>query len=63
MEGEDSKVFAVRVGIHQGSVLSGGYLCCGDGCDDRGGGEGGTCHESVPLWYFENWTGTFNREN
>ena len=34
VEGEDSKEFAVRVGIH---------LCCGDGCGDRGGGEGGTC--------------------
>ena len=34
VEGEDSKQFAVRVGIH---------LCCGDGCGNRGGGEGGMC--------------------
>ena len=35
VEGEDSKEFAVRVGIHQGSI----HLCCGDGCGDRGGSE------------------------
>ena len=43
VEGEDSKEFAVRVGILQGSVLSCSYLCCDDGCGDREGGQGGTC--------------------
>ena len=38
VEDEDTKEFAVRVGIPQGSVLS-LYLCCSDGCGDRGGGE------------------------
>ena len=39
VEGEDSKEFAVRVGMHPFAV----HLCCGDGCGDRGGGKGGMC--------------------
>ena len=38
VEGENSKEFAVRAGMHQGSIL-----CYGDGCGDREGGEGGMC--------------------
>ena len=45
VEGEDSKEFAVRVGIHQCNVVNpiAAHLCCGDGCGDRRGGKGGTC--------------------
>ena len=41
VEGEDSKEFAVRVGIHQGSIVS-PLIFVGDGCGERGGGKGGT---------------------
>ena len=39
VEGEDSKEFAVRVGIHQGSVFFAVHHCCGDECGDREGDE------------------------
>ena len=41
VEGEDSKEFAVRVGIHQGSILLPFIFAVV--MDDRGGCEGGTC--------------------
>ena len=40
VEGEVWKEFAVRVGIHHPFTI---HLCCGDGCGDRKGGEGGAC--------------------
>ena len=39
VEDEDSKEFAVRVGIHQGVSPFAVHLCCGSGCGDRGGGK------------------------
>ena len=42
VEDKDSKEFAVRVGIHQGSVLSPFIFAVGDGCGDRGCSKGGT---------------------
>ena len=38
VEGKDANEFAVRVGIHEGSVL-----CSGNGCGDSGGGKQGAC--------------------
>ena len=37
------KEFAVIVGIHQGFSPFAVYLCCGDGCGDKGYGKEGTC--------------------
>ena len=43
VEGEDSKEFAVRVGIHQGSVLSPFIFAVVMEVVTEVGGKGGTC--------------------
>ena len=39
VEGKDSKESGHTSRVNPFTI----HLCCGDGCDDRGGGKGGTC--------------------